>query len=94
MPSALPSTAELAWFLIAVSQALAVEAAWRAGAARDVAAAAVLVVETGLAPEPAGVEVWLHPASKVQSARIASLFMATTVRVVWEFCRSGTPAAA
>lgn len=92
MPSAPPNIAELAWLLIAVSQALVAEAA--AGAARDVAAAAVLVVETGLAPEPVGVEVWLHPASKVQSARIASLFMATTVQAVWEFCRSGTPAAA
>lgn len=91
MPSAPPSIAELAWLLIAVSQAFAMEAAWRAGAARDVAAvAAVLLAEVGLA----GVEVWLHPASKVHSARIASLFMATTARVVWEFCRSGTPAAA
>lgn len=90
MPSAPPSIAELAWLLIAVSQAFAVEAAWRAGV-RDVAAvAAVLLAEVGLA----GADVWLHPASKPQSARIASLFMATTVRVVWEFCRSGTPAAA
>jgi len=90
MPSALPSTAELAWFLIAVSQALAVEAAWRAGV-RDVAAvAAVLLAEVGLA----GADVWLHPASKPQSASIASGFMAATVRAVWEFCRSGTPAAA